>query len=162
MLLLKLIHKRDIIFLWRKKVIHVNNSNISDGVYRLFLWRFILESSEERDALWGLYSTITGQNWINILAFWAITACRVVNGCQRIGRTCCVHSGQVMKKEAASSSAFLRSMLPRKKRHNLTAQRRTLLLTVAAKTSNLKVMQFTRQPLSYTLTQNVISWQWKR
>jgi hypothetical protein len=128
---------RGISHFFESKVIRVNNSYISDVVYQLLLWRFILESSEERDALCGLYSTNTGQNWINILVFWAMTACSVVNGCQRIGRTYCLHLGQVMKKEAAGSSAFLRSMSPCRKRHDLTDQRRTLLLTAAVKTSSL-------------------------
>ena len=46
----------------KEKNIHVNNSYISDVVYQLLLRRFIPESSDERDTLWGLYSRNTAQN----------------------------------------------------------------------------------------------------
>jgi hypothetical protein len=41
---------------------------ISD-VHQLLLRRVILENTDELEALWGLNSTNTGQNLINILVF---------------------------------------------------------------------------------------------
>jgi hypothetical protein len=95
---------RRILHFFESKVTHVNNSYISDVVYQLLLWGFILESSDERGALCGLHFTNVEQNWINILVFWAMTACSVANDRRRIGRTCCVHSGRYEE----GGSKFLR------------------------------------------------------
>jgi hypothetical protein len=108
-LLMKLINKRGIIFLRKKEKFYMLTtatflmlSVISMALHSWENWWFRLVVH----VLWVSDWTNTRQNWINILFFCVVTACSVVNGCQRVGQTCCLHWGQVQKAAASSSEGL--------------------------------------------------------